>query len=87
MIVSIPDDNENENNKNENDTTVWKSFCFLIDKSFCQYIVKICIIISLMIYSAYNLMRDDLDCPQKNYYSSILSLLFGVIIPNPRIGR
>lgn len=83
MIISVDDDKKQI--EEEKETKPWKSCCFLIDKAFFQYITKMFVIIGLMIYAGFNLMRTDIECPEKNYYVGLITLLFGVLVPNPKM--
>lgn len=85
MIISVDDKKEKDEEEKDEETTTWKSCCFLIDKAFFQYTVKMSVIVGLMIFSGYNLMRTDIDCPEKNYYVGLITLLFGVLVPNPKM--
>ena len=62
----------------------WKSCCFELEREFTVFITKYIIIISLLIFFAVELHLSD-ACEDKNLYQSLLMLLIGIALPNPKL--
>lgn len=62
----------------------WKSCCFIMDKDFAMFFTKYFIIIGLISFFATELHLSE-SCEDKNLYQSLLMLIIGVAIPNPKL--
>jgi hypothetical protein len=69
-----------EEKKEEN---TWRSCCFVSDKRAIQYFSQLFIIAGVMAFSIVQMAR--LDSCDSQPYLGLLTLLIGLIIPNPKI--
>ena len=84
----------NEEKKNEPDLELqrvdtpenirWKSCCLLMDKDFVIFFTKYFIITGLLTFFAIELHISD-TCEETNLYQSLMLLMIGVAIPNPKL--
>ena len=61
----------------------WKSCCVVLDRRAVQYFTQIIIIVGTMAFSLYQLTSLT-DCEGQQAYLGLLTLLIGLIIPNPK---
>ena len=54
------------------------------DRRAVQYFTQIVIISFVMVFCVYQLTVND-DCPNQQTYTGLLTLLLGLLIPNPSI--
>ena len=66
------------------DSKRWKSCCLVMDKDFAMFFTKYFIIIGLITFFAAELHLSE-SCEDKNLYQSLLMLIIGVAIPNPKL--
>jgi len=62
----------------------WKSCCLVMDKDFAIFFTKYFIIVGLITFFALELHISD-SCEDKNLYQSLLMLVIGVALPNPKL--
>jgi len=63
---------------------VWRSCCFSCNKMFVIYFTQMSIIFSVMTFCSYQLITLE-DCGSQHAYLGLLSVLIGLVIPNPKI--
>lgn len=63
---------------------VWKSCCLRCDKDVVVYLTKYLLLVGLMIFFSIEL-HIAIDCERQQLMSSLLTLVIGVALPNPRI--
>ncbi len=80
-IINITDDKEDNE---DNEDKVWKSCCLVCDKSAIVFFSTLFVIIILMPYCMYNItvIKEE---ENKIYYVSLLTMLIGILLPNPKI--
>ena len=66
------------------DVVKWRSCCLIMDKDFAIFFVKYFIIIGLISFFAIEL-HLSYTCENKNLYQSLLMLVIGVALPNPKL--
>ena len=62
---------------------MWKSGCLLLDRRAVQFFTQITIIVLVMGFSIVQLVRLE-DCNSQKTYVGLLTLLIGLVIPNPK---
>lgn len=62
----------------------WKSCCFYVDREVVVFSTKYFILISLMIFFSAELHISN-TCEDKNLYQSLLMLVLGISVPNPKL--
>jgi hypothetical protein len=73
-----------QDQKNNNE---WKSCCGrIVDKRAIQYFTQITIISITMIFSFYQLITVE-NCEAQHVYIGLLTMLLGVLIPNPKFNK
>ena len=85
-IINITDDSRgaNQEDNEDNEDKVWKSCCLVCDKSAIVFFSTLFVIIILMSYCMYNItvIKEE---ENKIYYVSLLTMLIGILLPNPKI--
>ena len=71
-----------EQKKNE-----WKSCCFILDKRCLLFLVQVIITILTMLFSMYKLIVSDECSPDRQVFSSILTMCLSIWLPAPKIGK
>ena len=68
----------------DDDNRIWRSCCFQCDKSAIVFFSTLFVIVILMGYCMYNItvIKED---ENKIYYVSLLTMLIGILLPNPKI--
>ena len=61
----------------------WKSCCMVLDRRAVQYFTQISIIAGTMGFSIAQLYRND-TCEGQQTYLGLLTMLIGILIPNPK---
>ena len=84
ICPDIDDDLEIQRNPNPENRTEWHSCCFLVDRDVVVFFTKYFILVSLMIFFAYELHISE-DCNDKQLFNGLLMLVFGVALPNPKL--
>ena len=64
----------------------WKSCCFYVDRDVVVFSTKYFILIGLMTFFSYELHIAE-DCNDKNLYQSLLMLVLGISVPNPKLNK
>ena len=64
----------------------WVLCCFEIDRELVQCIVEIVFTLLVSIFCMVQLNRLH-DCESQQLYSGILTLIIGIVIPQPTIGH
>ena len=62
----------------------WKSCCFYVDREVVVFSTKYFILIGLMTFFSVELHLSE-TCEDKNLYQSLLMLVLGISVPNPRL--
>jgi hypothetical protein len=62
----------------------WKSCCFYVDREVVVFSTKYFILISLMIFFSAELHISS-TCEDKQLFMSLLTLMIGVAVPNPKL--
>ena len=73
-----------ERTDNPTDTVRWRSCCLIMDKDFAIFFTKYFIIIGLISFFAVELHLSE-SCEDKNLFQSLLMLVIGVALPNPKL--
>ena len=63
---------------------VWRSCCLRCDRDIVQYFTKYIILVGLMAFFSIEL-HLAVDCERQQLMSSLLTLVLGIALPNPRI--
>lgn len=63
---------------------MWRSCCLELNRDFTIFFTKYLILIGLMIFFSFELHIAE-DCNDKSLFQSLLLLVFGVAIPNPKL--
>ena len=63
--------------------TTWKSCCITLDKRATIYFTQITIIVLVMVFSIYQLL--SLSSCDSQQALGLLTMLIGLIIPNPKL--
>jgi hypothetical protein len=61
----------------------WKSCCMVLDRRAVQYFTQLAVIAGTMAFSLYQLINLP-NCEEQQAYLGLLTLLIGLIIPNPK---
>tara|TARA_R110000782_G_scaffold63402_1_gene130023 strand:- start:89 stop:391 length:303 start_codon:yes stop_codon:yes gene_type:complete len=67
--------------KKYNDT--WESCCLIIDRRAAMYFSQLGVMCIVMIFSIYQLISLE-DCNSQATYLGLVSMLIGLILPNPK---
>jgi len=78
------DDLELQQTDTHTDAVRWRSCCLVMDKDFAIFFTKYFIIIGLISFFAVELHLSE-SCENKNLYQSLLMLVIGVALPNPKL--
>ena len=62
----------------------WKSCCLVMDKDFAMFFTKYFMIIGLLTFFSVELHLSD-TCEESNLYQSLMLLMIGVALPNPKL--
>jgi hypothetical protein len=65
---------------------IWHSCCLTADKDFCMYITQIALIFFVILFCIYQLLTLR-ECIYQTVYTSMLTLLIGLVIPSPAIRK
>jgi hypothetical protein len=66
---------------------VWRSCCFgEINKDAMVFFTQVIILFSFLIFCCGQLVRVD-SCEGQQLYSSLITLVLGILCPSPRIKR
>jgi hypothetical protein len=96
MKLVCPEKNEMKNEDTQTDlelqrtytptrgSRVWRSCCLRCDRDIVQYFTKYIILVALMIFFSIELHLAD-TCEGTQLYQSMLTLVLGIALPNPRI--
>jgi hypothetical protein len=63
---------------------VWHSFCLAMDKDFVVYITTFVLIGAVICFCCYQLIHLN-SCQDQSAYLGILSMILGVLLPQPRL--
>ena len=66
------------------DHRIWRSWCLRCDREIVQYFTKYIILIGLMCFFAIEL-HISTTCEEHQLYQSLLTLVLGIALPNPRL--
>ena len=64
--------------------TIWKSFCFEIDRDSVRYFTQVGVLVAAGVFSGVMLVINP-ECNAQRNYSAILMMCLGVFIPTPKI--
>jgi len=73
-----------ENKEEEEKKRVWTSCCFRCDKHAVVYFTQLFIALIIILFCIFKLIYSD-GCQTDQLYSSILMLIVGAFLPNPKI--
>jgi len=62
----------------------WKSCCFYVDREVVVFFTKYFILISMMAFFSVEL-HISTTCEDKQLFMSLLTLMIGVAVPNPKL--
>ena len=62
----------------------WDSCCLKMDHRAVQYFSTLSVCSSVITFCIYQLIHSE-SCERDTLYSSLLTLVLGLIIPNPKI--
>lgn len=65
-------------------STMWRSCCFTLDRHATVFFSQLVVCIMVISFCMYQLVNSD-SCERDQLYSSILTLILGVLIPSPRV--
>lgn len=68
------------------DDGIWRSCCLYVDKHAMFFVVQVVVSMIIIIFSIYQLVYLE-DCHSQQMYSSLLTLVVGVFLPSPRMGK
>ena len=80
LTLEIPQD-DGDDEKNE-----WRSCCLICDKSAAVYINIYTIILSVIAFCFVQLSINH-SCEHQSMYVGILTLILGVLLPQPKMNR
>ena len=72
---------EREKSKTEN---IWRSLCLDCDKRAVQYFSQLFFIGCIMLFCIFKL-EFDRSAESQEAYTALLTLLIGIVIPNPKL--
>lgn len=67
----------------DEDKNSWRSCCFSVDKNATVFISQLSVCIIVICFCMYQLLHSK-SCEKDSLYSGLLTLILGIIIPNPR---
>ena len=70
--------------KHEKQKKEWVSCCFKVDKAMVVFIVQTAVLASTLAYASVQLAYTD-DCNKSRIWSSIMTMVIGIIMPAPRL--
>ena len=76
-IIEIPETGTRESRE-------WKSCCITADKEMVRYICQLVFIALIMVLCVFKLVHDT-SCTAQIAYSSMLTMLLGIMCPSPKI--
>ena len=79
-VPSLEETEETTPNEVENS---WRSCCFSVDKNATVFISQLSVCILVISFCMYQLLHSK-SCEKDSLYSGLLTLILGIIIPNPR---
>ena len=62
----------------------WKSMCLEMDKRAVQYFTQMLIIAGIMGFCIHKVGTDS-SCVAQQSYTGLLTLLIGIVVPNPKL--
>ena len=65
----------------------WRSCCFTLDRRCLLFLVQVVITILMMVFSMYKLVVSDECSPDRQVFSSILTMCLSIWLPSPRISK
>jgi len=65
---------------------LWKSCCFELDRHATVFFSQLIVCILVISFCMYQLLHSK-SCETDQLYSSILTLVLGVLIPSPRVHK
>lgn len=77
---------ERVNTPNSETNVRWKSCCFYADRDAIVYFSQIFILFSFLSFCCLQLVRIP-TCESQQLYSSLVTLVLGILCPNPRIKK
>lgn len=72
------------NSEQRHNNIIWRSCCLTLNKEFTIFFTKYFILIALMAFFSVEL-HLAVNCEDKSLYQSLLLLVLGVAIPNPKL--
>ena len=68
----------------QEDDKSWKSCCLVMDKTAVLFFAQLVITLIIMTFCIVQLARG-VPCEDKTYYTSTITLLLGVWVPQPKL--
>ena len=65
----------------------WRSCCFTLDRRCVLFLVQVIITLLMMVFSMYKLVVSDECSPDRQVFSSILTMCLSIWLPAPRISK
>ena len=65
----------------------WRSCCFTLDRRCVLFLVQVIITVLMMVFSMYKLVVSDECSPDRQVFSSILTMCLSIWLPAPRISK
>ena len=81
-VIQRRDSVVRENKRNE-----WRSCCFILDRRCLLFLMQVVVTILMMLFSMYKLAVSDECSPDRQVFSSTLTLCLSIWIPSPKIGK
>ena len=76
----------NQDNEQDNDEIIWKSCCLRSQRDAVVYFSVYAVIIIVLGFCFYQLIHLQ-DCNSQQQYLAIVSLVLGIILPQPSIRK
>ena len=69
-------------------SNLWQSCCgCMIDRRATVFFSQLSIVMVLVAFCCYMLVQRDIECHEQNTYISLLTMVVGLFLPAPRIGK
>ena len=63
---------------------MWRSCCVELNRDFTIFFTKYIMLLGLMVFFSYSLHESE-TCEDKNLFQSLLMLVLGISVPNPKL--
>ena len=79
--ISIQTDDKNIEYQNN-----WKSCCFTLDRKATVYFSQLFVCVGIIFFCCLQMVRLE-NCEAQQLYSSLLTMVIGILIPSPSIRK